>query len=406
MDSFKFHDPDWALTGRPLEALAALRREAPLSWHPVAGDPSGGYWLVTRHQDIVQIAKSPTLFSVQSGVLLDDPPPNQKGALAMPLNHFGVFDPPKHTQLRQLLNPGLAPRVLAELEPRIRRRTSESLARMAAKGTCDFAEEVGLALPRSIVLSELLGVPDEDVPRLGHASVLMVAAEDPAVNPRNVWRASALYDIYTYGLKILKERREHPRADLVSQLAQIKLPDGSPMTDELFLACWFPLIVAAFDTTASAIAGGVLALLEHPDQLDSLVKEPGLVPTAVEEILRWVSPVIYFRRTATADASIRGQHIQKGQKILLCYLSGNRDEEVFNQPELFDVRRNPNNHIAFGHGVHFCFGARLAQLMLRVFYEELLRWLPGMRLAGEAKRVRSFWMDRIRSLPITFTPSH
>jgi cholest-4-en-3-one 26-monooxygenase len=404
MDPFVFHDSDRLPRSQQLAELARLRREAPVAWIPHPETSAGGYWLVTRHADIVHIARQPTLFSVERGVLLDDLPPSQRGALAMPSSHFGVYDPPRHTQLRQLINPHFTPRVLSRLEARIRDRARASLARAAAQQSCDLAEDVALALPVEVVLHELLGVPAEDCGKLSRASILMVAAEDPAVNPRRVWRASAIHDIHSYGLRIWNERRVHPREDLVSLLAQARMPDGGALTDELFLACWFPLIVAAFDTTASAIAGGVLALLEHPEQRDRLIGDPALVPTAVEEILRWVSPVIYFRRTATADTTVNDQAIAEGQKVLLCYLSGNRDDEVFSRPELFDVSRSPNHHIAFGHGVHFCLGARLAQLILQVFYEELLPWLPRMTLAGEPRRIRSFWMDRIRSLPVTFAP--
>jgi cytochrome P450 len=209
----------------------------------------------------------------------------------------------------------------------------------------------------------------------------------------------AAEELCAYGLGLLRRLTARPGDDLLSELVHTRSLEGVP-TEQLFMAYWFPLAAGAFDTTASSLAGGLRALIEFPDQLARLRAEPRLVPTAVEEIVRWVSPVVYFRRTATADTELCGQRVRQGERVVLCYASANRDEEVFADPQRFDVGRTPNNHVSFGHGPHFCLGARLSSFVMRIFLEELLRRMPALRLDGEVVHTRSNWMNRIRSMPV------
>jgi cytochrome P450/acyl-CoA synthetase (AMP-forming)/AMP-acid ligase II len=319
--------------------------------------------------------------------------------------HLNAMAPPKHTALRQILGPELAARALTRLEPKIKAATTELLDRAADKRALNFAEEVALALPVRIVLGELLGIPREDQPQVVRWSGAIAAPEDHTLSPTPDTPLRALEALYAYGLSRVRACRTSPREDLISILAQARMADGSPVTDELFLALWFPLILGAFDTTASTIAGGVLAMAKHPDQWQRLRAEPALLPKAVEEILRWVSPVLYFRRTATADVELRGQKIRQGQRVIMCYPSANRDEDIFDAPEVFDIGRSPNHHLSFGFGPHFCLGARIAQLQLTILFEAMSRRFQKIELAGTVQRVRSSWMNSIRGLPVELTPA-
>jgi cytochrome P450 len=201
-------------------------------------------------------------------------------------------------------------------------------------------------------------------------------------------------------VECIRERRARPNGDMVSALLASRFSDGAPVDDETVLWLWFALLAGAFETVTGTVAGGSLALLENPGQLRRLQDDPSLLPTAVDEILRWVAPVLYFRRTAVRDAEIGGQRIRAGQKLLLCYPSGNRDPEVFDDPERFDVGRTPNAHLTFGYGPHFCLGARLAELQLRCAFQELVPHLGRLQVSGPIQRVRSSWLNRITALPV------
>jgi cytochrome P450/acyl-CoA synthetase (AMP-forming)/AMP-acid ligase II len=396
-----YFDPDTFARGIPHDRFTALRTERPISWQSPRGD-ADGYWLITRHPDVVFVSRHPELFTSTAGTTLYDAPPaaGRSGPWAMVANNLGAQDPPRHAASRQVIHHAFAAKALARLEPAIRREAQDLLERAIAKSTCDFAEEVALALPVRIVLGELLGIPRTDHPKLVEWSVALVAPEDRALAPGRDAGLRALEAMHAYGAALVRERRASPGEDLISALTQARTPDGQPLTDELILEYWFPLLVGAFDTTAATAAGGVLALAEHPAQWQRLRAEPALLPTAVDEILRWVSPVLYFRRTATQDVELRGQTIRQGQRVLLCYPAANRDEEVFRAPHEFEISRSPNPHLSFGFGPHTCLGARLAKLQLQILFEELSARAREISLAGAPRWVRSAWVHRLHSLPI------
>lgn len=285
---------------------------------------------------------------------------------------------------------------------KIRATCAEVIGFASGRVRLDFVTDVALPIPVNIVLGAFLGVPCEDLSKVTRWILTLNAMDDPVFRPRQEAFLEAAEDLFAYGIELLRRVKSFPAKDFLSDLVHSANVDGVS-SEEVFLAYWFPLAGGAFDTTAATIAGGVHSLLEFPDQFDRLRAEPGIIPLAVQEMLRWVSPVVYFRRTATSDTEFKGNRIGKGQKIILCYASANRDEEVFINPDCFDVKRTPNHQVSFGYGPHYCLGARIASLILHIFLEELLPRMTGIQMDGEVTRTRSGWMNRIRSMPVRNT---
>ena len=402
MTAFAFDDPDHYVNGTPHEAFSRLRKEAPLAWHASSQQRATGFWLVTRHEHIVAISKNPKLFATHSP-LLGDPIPRPLWpvypALAMIADNLVTFDHQKHPAFRSLANSLFSTAKLAEMEDRIRAACVEILARVADRDQFDFANDVALEVPVKVILGQFLGIPDPDLAKLTRIVLTINAMDDPFYSPRQdaMWKAAE--ELSAYGLDLFRRMQSAPVSGLMNELIWSRRLDGVSQ-QQLFIAYWFPLAAGAFDTTAATIAGGVRALLHFPDQLARLRDDPRLVPRAVDEMLRWVSPVIYFRRTATADTVIEGHAIKEKQRVVLCYASANRDEAVFRDPGTFDLGREPNPHVSFGYGPHFCLGARLAMLVIRVFFEEYVRRVPALQLAAPVIHTRSAWMNRIRSMPV------
>lgn len=400
--AFRFDDPDQYVGGTPHQVFAQLRGASPFSWQRASQDPGGGFWLALKHRDVVAISKDPQLFATQAP-LLADPLPRELWpafpALAMIADNLMTYEPERHSVFRRLANPLFAPARIAAEQAQVRAACVQVLDRVRNRPRFDFAEEVALALPVEVVLGAFLGVPREDLAQLTRCVLTINAMDDPVFRPTGEALLEAAEELCAYGLSLLRRLQASPGPDLLSELMRTRsLSDVS--AEQMFMTYWFPLAAGAFDTTASSIAGGVRALLQFPEQLALLRADPALVPTAVEEIVRWVSPVVYFRRTATADTDFGGQRIRKGQRLVLCYASANRDEDVFSDPDRFQVGRTPNAHVSFGHGPHFCLGARLSSFVMRIFLEEFLERLPGLRLDGEVVHTRSNWMNRIRSMPV------
>lgn len=400
--SFRFEDPQHYVTGTPYHELARLRAEAPFAWHPPRPGLKSGYWLATRHRDIIAISKRPAEFSTKAP-LLQDPIPERVWpdfpALAMIANNLLTFDPQKHSTFRSLVNQMMSQRKVAEREPAIRALCAETLQRIPATGRFDFAEQVALPFPVAVVLSLVLGVPRADQGALARCILAINAMEDPrfCTPPNGLMEAAD--ELYAYGKRHVERLLVSDESSILRDVLEASA--GEEISKEaLFLAYWFPMTAGAFDTTAATLAGGVHALLRFPDQLDRLKTNPALIPLAVEELLRWVSPVIYFRRTATCETTFDGKPIRKGDTIALCYASANRDEEAFQSPDSFDVARNPNSHVSFGYGPHYCIGAPLARAMLRIFLEEFISGGYDLRLDGEVAHTRSNWMNRIWSMPV------
>jgi len=310
------------------------------------------------------------------------------------------------------VNRGFTPRMVATLETKIRALATEILDGIAARGACDLVREVAVPLPLYII-AEMLGIPRDDFARFHDWSDRLINVAGNYEDAAKVMDATCAYAEYgTYLKDIFADRRRAPKADLsgilvAAQQDGMLAEDEEAMENDEIVMFMTLLLVAGNETTRNGITGGMLALMEHPEQLALLRSRPELIDRAVEEILRWVSPIICFRRTATRDTEIRGQRIAAGERVLMLYQSANRDEAVFADPERFDVTRDPNPHVAFGIGTHFCLGANLARAELRIMVQELVRRFPDMRVAPGAapERMASTLVSGIRSLPVVFAPA-
>jgi cytochrome P450 len=367
--------------------------------------PDGShYWALLKYADIVDVSKRPELFSAESGgVVLEDQAPEQ---LEQTKNMLLMMDPPRHSELRKKVYPNFRPRQVVELEPRIRAICRELVAMGAARGELEFVHDLAALLP-SQVLGELMGIPVEDRAEINRWAEMMTGGQDPDVNPDGYTTGASnegSIEMAMYGMRYAESRRGYdgePR-DLGDMLLATEIA-GRPMDDLQFAYFFVQLVTAGNDTTRTMISSGLLELMEHPDQLALLRGDPSLVASALEEVLRHAPPLHYFRRTLTSDAEVRGQRIAAGEKIGMIYTSANRDEDVFDEPDTFDIRRMPNPHLAFGIGEHFCLGVHLARLEGRIFLEELLDGWASFELAGDPKRQRSNLNNALKSLPIRVT---
>ncbi len=388
----------YARRGVPHDQLQWLRANDPVFRHE--GDAERDwppFWAVTKHEDVVHVSRHSEIFSSSRKLALFNEMPEEQRELQrmMMLNQ----DPPEHTRRRSLVNRGFTPRQIGTLEQHIRDICEGLVDEAAAKGRIDFVTDIAAPLPL-YVICELLGAPVEDRDKIFEWSNRMIGSEDPdyATSPEE--GQAAAFEVYAYANDLAARRRERPRDDIVTKLLQPG-ENGETLTEDEFDLFVLLLVVAGNETTRNAASGGMLALFEHPEQWDRLVRDPSLASTAADEIVRWVSPVNLFRRTATRDTVIRDRKIKEGDKVVVFYSSANRDEEVFSAPSTFDIGRDPNPHIGFGGGgAHFCLGNHLAKLELRVLFEVVARRLPNLRQAGEAKRLRSNFINGIKTLPV------
>jgi cholest-4-en-3-one 26-monooxygenase len=390
--------PDTYVPAVPHAAFKLLRNTAPVFWHK---DPDGpSFWAITKHQDVVTVSRDPKTFSsARRTALFQELGPEELAQTQMLMLNM---DPPRHTKIRALVNKGFTPRMVARLEPHVREIATEIIDAVARKGQCDFVKDVAAELPLHVI-AEMMGVPIEDRHALFDWSNRLIGFDDPEYATSEEDGKKAAIEVYTYANKLAVARKDKPGDDLISVLMSAEV-DGEKLTELEFDLFFLLLMVAGNETTRNLISGGMLALMEHPEERARLLRDPSLMPTAVDEMLRWVSPVMSFRRTATRDTEIRGQKIREGDKVLIYYASANRDEEVFPDSDRFDVARTPNDHLAFGIGEHFCLGSSLARLEIRVIFEELLRRLPDMEPASPAARLRSSLINGIKRMPVAFTP--
>jgi linalool 8-monooxygenase len=390
-------DGDLFADGPPHELFARMRSEAPVHWHATGDDD--GFWSVTKNADIMSISRDPGTFSSErQGVFVRE-------GMPMPLEVLNQvilgMDPPRHTKYRGIVQKAFTPRIIALQEEQVRERVAHLLDGICERGECDLVRELSVELPLQVI-AEMLGVPQEDRQKLFDWTMQIEAAVgDPSVSG-----AEALGQIGMYLASMVTERRDKPADDLLTALISAEL-DGERLTDFEIAAFFALLMFAGNDTTRNTISGGALALMENPDQRRKLIDDPGLFDgMAVEEILRWVTPVMWFRRTPTTDTAIRGVPVREGDKVVMWYASGSRDEEAIPEPMRFDVSRPKVDHQAFGGGGrHFCLGSPLARLELKLLFPELLRRLPDMELAGPVGRSHSNWVNGFTSLPVTFTPT-
>ena len=388
---FRPDDPEWYL-GDPHAAYRRLRREAPVYWY----EPDR-FWFLSKHSDVFAVSKDPATFCSGKGFRIHDDVRTGKGIEGIPPSILGM-DPPDHTRYRGLVSSFFTPRSMRRLEERIREIARESLDRVETGKIVDFVELVAVPLP-VLVIAELLGVPLEDQKQFKDWSDDLIAANDG-----NLEAVGRVMDLFVYMIDAARERRRSPREDLLSAVATGQ-PNGRLLDDGELGIFGMALLGAGNETTRNAISGGALALMDRPDQRAALLEEPSLIAAAVEEMVRWVSPIKAFARTATRDAEIRGQKISEGDYVVLSYTSANRDEEVYGPTaEELDVRRaGAAPHLGFGVGQHFCLGAHLARLEVKILFEELLARLPRFELAGEVKRVRSTLINGIERLPVVFS---
>jgi cytochrome P450 len=393
----------------PHETFALLRREAPVWWYDW---PLGrGYWCVTRHADVVAISRDTKTFTSEQGANLEDLDAEQQVARRSMLE----TDPPRHTRLRGLVGPPFTPRAIKAYELALRELTDAVLDRALPLGELDFVEEIAKQLPIR-VLCQLLGAPDEDTGRLIDWGDRMIGNTDPeladvlhdsADSERYrmlPFRSPAALELFEYGHGLAAERRRRPQDDLVSKLANAEI-DGQSLTEQEFDTMFLLLVVAGNETTRQAIAHGMLALIENPDEWKRLVHDHELVRTAAaDEILRWSSPVLHFRRTATREVELGGLTMKPGDKIVIWYVSANFDEQVFEDPLRFDVGRRPNPHVTFGGGgPHFCLGAHLAKLEVQVMFEALVERVADMELTGSPERMRTNFTNALKRMPVRVT---
>jgi cholest-4-en-3-one 26-monooxygenase len=396
------YDPDTYVDGPPHEVFAELRRTDPVHWQDM---PDGtGYWAVLRHADLVHVARDPLVFSAsEGGVVLEDLEPEM---LERMRHMLLAMDPPAHPLHRKPLAPSFTAKVIGGMERRIRSICRDILGRAGELGDVEFVHQVCSLLPSQVV-GELMGLPPDDWPRIhewaerntGGQDAEVSAYEQPAGdNDSQPDMATIEMAMYAMGLAASR-RAEEPREDLTSLILGSDFGDG-PMSDIDFGSFFVQLVTAGNDTTKTMLSSGTHALVDHPDQMAALRGDRALIPSAVEEILRWANPLHYFRRTATVDAEVAGTRIAAGQKLAMMYTSANRDEAVFADAQAFDIRRDPNPHLSFGIGTHFCLGAHLARLEGRVFFEELLGAFGTIEQTGDAVRVRSNLNNGLKRLPL------
>jgi cholest-4-en-3-one 26-monooxygenase len=384
--------------GPPLEYLKMLRHEAPVCWHEERN--GAGHWAVTRYEDLKFVSRNPALFSSwQGGTILRELTDQQmEGTRALMLN----MDPPQHVKYRRLVQRGFTPRAVRGLEPHVRRLASEIIDGVAQRGACEFVAEVSALLPMQVIC-QMMGVPREDWEAVYELSNKLVGFDDPEFQKSYGDGEILAMQMFQYAARLNEKVRSCPGDDLGTALVQGEV-DGEKLTDLEFNSFFMLLAVAGNETTRTATSHGVMLLAQHPEQRERVRRDPSLLPSMIEEVLRLASPLHYFRRTATQDVELNGAHIRAGDKVTLWYPSANRDEAVFTDPETFDVGRTPNDHLAFGIGEHFCLGASLARLELTVLFEELLRRLPDITLDGPPVRLRSNFVNGIKSMPVRFTP--
>jgi cholest-4-en-3-one 26-monooxygenase len=403
LDTIDLTNKDVFVEGVPHHWFETLRREAPVYWHP---EPDGGpgFWCVTRYEDVVTVNRDNQTFSSNRGAVFmwDLPPEDLEQQRLMMLN----MDPPMHTRYRRLVNKGFTPRMVDELEATIRERTRAILDKVAPRGECDFVVDVAAELPLQVI-ADILGVPQADRHKMFDWSNRMIGSEDPEYGVSQEQAQVASMELFAYAAQLAEDKRaQDPRgADLVSVLSEAEV-EGERLT-QLEIDLFFMLLtVAGNETTRNLISHGMLMLLDNPDQLERVRDHRELLPGAVDEMLRCASPVMHFRRTATKDLTLGGTAIAEGDKVVIWYASANRDERVFTDPMRFDVERSPNEHVAFGGGgPHFCLGANLARMEIRVIFDELLNRWHDLELTGAPQRLRSNFINGIKHIPLRFAAS-
>jgi cholest-4-en-3-one 26-monooxygenase len=402
---FNIIDPDdYAAHGYPHHVWTRLRKEDPVHWW----DRTGGlpFWAVTRHADLTEISKRPDVFVSAPRITISHEPETPAMEDLFPPTLIQM-DPPKHGAFRKMVSTRFTPRALKKIHKPIEeigREIVDQLVKDDVEGECDFVREVSAPLPIAVI-AWLLGVPKSDWNMLFDWTNRTIGAGDPEYQqegqtPVETAR-TAMTELFTYFAKLVEEKKKKPGDDLLSLFTTLEY-EGKPLELMDVLAWCLIIVVAGNETTRNGTTGGLLAFIENPAELRKLQRDPSLLPSAVEEVVRWSSPIIHFARTATEDYTLRDKKIEKGQSLALFYPSANRDEDIFDDPFQFRIDRRPNRHVGFGIGEHFCLGSHLARLELTVAYKHLLPRIEEVELAGPVERLRSTLVGGVKRLPIRY----
>ena len=385
-----------------------MRKEDPVSW--VEPNQFRPFWAITKHEDIIEIEKQNELFINDPRTTLMDIPTEDAikeftGGSHLLVRSLVHMDNPDHQLYRSLTQKWFAPPNLESLKKDIRNIAKEYVNKMVDHGNeCDFAKDVAIFYPLRVIMS-ILGVPKEDEPRMLRLTQELFGGRDEDMirdESETSSESNTITDFFEYFNALTEDRRKNPTNDVSSVIANAKINDEQLGHLEA-MSYYIIIATAGHDTTSSSTAGGILALIENPDQLSKLKNNPSLMTSAVEETIRWVTPVKNFFRTATQNYDLKDREIKKDDSILLCYPSGNRDEEIFDDPFKFKVDRSPNRHLAFGHGAHLCLGKYLAKIEMEIFYEELFKKIDNIQLNGEPEWVKASFVSGLKSLPIKYT---
>jgi len=403
---FDFTDPEIYAARVPAEELAELRRAAPVWWvtqrRGSAGFDDEGYWAVTRHADILAVSKAPDVYSSEENTALIR---FQEGIPRESIDMQRIIllnmDPPQHTRMRGIVSRGFTPRAISNLRQVLTERAERIVRGALENGTGNFVTDVAAELPLQAIC-DLIGVPQEDRGKVFTWSNQMVSYDDRQAGPDDEVGQMAAIEILGYSMTMAEERRGCPKDDIVTKLISAEI-DGHALGDDEFGYFVLMLAVAGNETTRNAIAHGMNAFFDHPDQWELFkVSRP---ETAADEIVRWATPITVFQRTATRDTELGGQQIKAGQRLGLFYRSANFDEEVFDEPGRFDILRNPNPHLGYGGlGTHYCLGASLAKLEIQLIFNAIADAMPDIARAGDPVRLRSGWINGIKRLPVTYRP--
>jgi cytochrome P450 len=420
LEGLTLNDGKFFTQGQPFDTFAKLRTAAPVCWHP---EPEGwpGFWVVSRHADVMRVNGDPATFSSQrGGILMNTPKPGMGHMLLGRASQDTMInlDAPHHMQLRREHMPFFTPAYLRGLTDRVKAEVSRLIDAMQDKGECDLVENFSAQLPL-YTLCEILGVPEADRAKFLHWMHYLemaqnLAAEQAAapVTPSiELMQFVADFnnnveEMFAYGQHMLHKRRNDPQNDLMSAIARAQV-DGELLSDEYLDGSWLLIVFAGNDTTRNTLSGAMKLLSEFPDQKAKLIAEPNLLGNAADEFIRMVSPVIYMRRTALQDAMVADQKIAAGEKVVMYYGAANRDPAVFENPDQLDVARaNANKHVAFGYGPHVCLGKRVAQIQLEEAYRQLLTRMPDIEWTGEIDIAPNNFVHAIRKLGVRFSPRH
>ncbi len=396
---FDFTDPDVLLQGIPVTEFAELRKTAPVWWNEQQESifNDGGYWVITRHEDIKSISRNSDLWSTnRKGAVMRLPDGVTSEQLdltkALLINH----DAPEHTRLRKIVSRLFTPRSVAALEEKLAVAAREIVGAAKEKGSGDFVDDIAMSLPL-LAIADLIGVPEADREKLFHWTNSIMNTDDPDFDSDPT---TANAELMGYAYSMAEERRRCPADDIVTRLIQADI-DGESLGDVEFAFFVILLAVAGNETTRNAMTHGINAFFENPQQWELFKRERP--DTAVDEIIRWATPVHCFQRTALADTEIGGVTIREGQRVGLFYSSANFDEDVFESPFEFNILRNPNPHLAFGgNGAHFCIGANLARMEIKLIFNELADQIPNIAKLDEPQRLRSGWINGVKALPVSF----